>query len=56
MLGGSQELAGALVPLVLPILPGTFGVLEFSAIRPEDALGAVDCDSLFRHTVLLHPI
>src|SRR5207302_3100046 len=52
MLGVNQELADAAAPLMLP---RTFGVLGFSATRPEDALGAVDCDSLFRHTVLLHP-
>jgi len=34
-------------------LLGAFAALEFST-RPEAAPGAVDCDSLFRHTCILH--
>src|SRR2546430_2576704 len=54
MLGLSHEPSWAVVPAGLPLLFGAFGEFAFSATRPEAVLGEVDCDSLFRHTVVLH--
>jgi hypothetical protein len=48
MVGPSHEEAFAAVLVGLTLLARTFGALEVS-MRPEDALGAVDRDSLFRH-------
>src|SRR5260370_11996722 len=56
IVGLSHELAGAVVPAGLLLLARNFGAFEFSAVRPEGVLGEVDCDSLFRHTVVLHQI
>jgi hypothetical protein len=56
MVGVSHEPASAVVPPGPPLLVGAFAALEFSAARPEAAPGAVDCDSLFRHTFILHQI
>jgi len=53
MLGLSQEPACALAPVWLRLFADAFGALEFSPVRPEDALGAFDCHSLFRHTIVL---
>src|SRR5690348_12899402 len=55
MLGLSQEPARAVAPVWPPLLDETLAALGLSPARPEDALGAFDCDSLFRHTVILHP-
>jgi hypothetical protein len=42
------------VPAGLPLLFGAFGEFALSAARPEGVLGEVSCDSLFRHTIVLH--
>src|SRR5437899_8958478 len=49
MLGLSHEVACAVVPVGPPLLAG-LGAFEGTA-PPEDTLGAVGCDSLFRHIV-----
>jgi hypothetical protein len=51
----SHELACVVFAVALPLLVGTPAGLELSPPRPEAVLGDVGCDSLFRHTVILHP-
>jgi hypothetical protein len=50
----SHEVSWVVFPVELPLFVGTLAELELSPPRPEAALGDVDCDSLFRHTFILH--
>jgi hypothetical protein len=48
MVGAKHDACGGGL-VTVALLVGTFGALEGFATRREDALGAVDCDRLFRH-------